>query len=179
MSGPEQTRRPGPRKANVRFFGTTFARIKRFVLTQRALGEVGIDLNDNHTDIILVYDVNQADISCISRGALPFGKLDPASGLEVSAFLVYKWVRTSRIYSLEDCRRTVQRPDRDKVVPGLPKDRFGSARAAFSADMDHNLIQLDHFQKQRQIEPQGPHQQICLDPVTLSAPTPSFSTTAW
>ena len=37
--------------------GTTLARIKRFLLTQRAFKEVGIDMNDNYSDINPVYDV--------------------------------------------------------------------------------------------------------------------------
>ena len=37
--------------------GTTLARIKRFLLTQRAFKEVGIDMNDNYSNINPVYDV--------------------------------------------------------------------------------------------------------------------------
>ena len=37
--------------------GTTLARIKRFLLTQRAFKEAGIDMNDNYSHINPVYDV--------------------------------------------------------------------------------------------------------------------------
>ncbi|KAJ6199424.1 NUC071 domain-containing protein [Bipolaris maydis] len=37
--------------------GTTLARIKRFLLTQRAFKEVGIDMNDNYSSINPVYDI--------------------------------------------------------------------------------------------------------------------------
>ncbi|KAF2789766.1 PROCN-domain-containing protein [Melanomma pulvis-pyrius CBS 109.77] len=37
--------------------GTTLARIKRFLLTQRAFKEVGIDMNDNYSTINPVYDI--------------------------------------------------------------------------------------------------------------------------
>ncbi|KAF2263056.1 pre-mRNA processing splicing factor 8 [Lojkania enalia] len=37
--------------------GTTLARIKRFLLTQRAFKEVGIDMNDNYSSIHPVYDI--------------------------------------------------------------------------------------------------------------------------
>ncbi|CAI9628190.1 procn-domain-containing protein [Alternaria burnsii] len=37
--------------------GTTLARIKRFLLTQRAFKEVGIDMNDNYSNINPVYDI--------------------------------------------------------------------------------------------------------------------------
>ncbi|KMU89052.1 pre-mRNA processing splicing factor 8 [Coccidioides immitis H538.4] len=37
--------------------GTTLARIKRFLLTQRAFKEVGIDMNDNYSHINPVYDI--------------------------------------------------------------------------------------------------------------------------
>ena len=37
--------------------GTTLSRIKRFLLTQRAFKEVGIDMNDNYSSINPVYDI--------------------------------------------------------------------------------------------------------------------------
>ena len=37
--------------------GTTLTRIKRFLLTQRAFKEVGIDMNDNYSSINPVYDI--------------------------------------------------------------------------------------------------------------------------
>ncbi|KAI9847732.1 MAG: pre-mRNA-splicing factor 8 [Sclerophora amabilis] len=41
--------------------GTTLARIKRFLLTQRAFKEVGIDMNDNYSTINPVYDIEPVE----------------------------------------------------------------------------------------------------------------------
>ena len=41
--------------------GTTLARIKRFLLTQRAFKEVGIDMNDNYSNINPVYDIEPVE----------------------------------------------------------------------------------------------------------------------
>lgn len=41
--------------------GTTLARIKRFLLTQRAFKEVGIDMNDNYSSINPVYDIEPVE----------------------------------------------------------------------------------------------------------------------
>ncbi|KAI9717913.1 MAG: Pre-mRNA-processing-splicing factor 8 [Candelaria pacifica] len=41
--------------------GTTLSRIKRFLLTQRAFKEVGIDMNDNYSTINPVYDIEPVE----------------------------------------------------------------------------------------------------------------------
>lgn len=83
--------------------GTTLARIKRFLLTQRAFKEVGIDMNDNYSTINPVYDIEpmekitdayldqylwyQAD----QRHLFP-GWIKPSDS-EVPPLLVYKWAQ--------------------------------------------------------------------------------------
>ena len=83
--------------------GTTLARIKRFLLTQRAFKEVGIDMNDNYTAINPVYDIEpiekitdayldqylwyQAD----TRNLFP-SWIKPSDS-EVPPLLVYKWAQ--------------------------------------------------------------------------------------
>jgi pre-mRNA-processing factor 8 len=83
--------------------GTTLARIKRFLLTQRAFKEVGIDMNDNYNTINPVYDIEpmekitdayldqylwyQAD----QRRLFP-GWIKP-SDAEVPPLLTYKWAQ--------------------------------------------------------------------------------------
>ncbi|KAF1955064.1 PROCN-domain-containing protein [Byssothecium circinans] len=83
--------------------GTTLARIKRFLLTQRAFKEVGIDMNDNYSTINPVYDIEpmekitdayldqylwyQAD----QRHLFP-GWIKP-SDTEVPPLLTYKWAQ--------------------------------------------------------------------------------------
>lgn len=83
--------------------GTTLARIKRFLLTQRAFKEVGIDMNDNYSTINPVYDIEpmekitdayldqylwyQAD----QRHLFP-GWVKP-SDTEVPPLLTYKWAQ--------------------------------------------------------------------------------------
>ncbi|TID19690.1 pre-mRNA processing splicing factor 8 [Venturia nashicola] len=83
--------------------GTTLARIKRFLLTQRAFKEVGIDMNDNYSSINPVYDIEpmekitdayldqylwyQAD----QRHLFP-AWIKPSDG-EVPPLLVYKWAQ--------------------------------------------------------------------------------------
>ncbi|EKG12962.1 Mov34/MPN/PAD-1 [Macrophomina phaseolina MS6] len=83
--------------------GTTLARIKRFLLTQRAFKEVGIDMNDNYSDINPVYDIEpmekitdayldqylwyQAD----QRHLFP-SWIKPSDS-EVPPLLVYKWTQ--------------------------------------------------------------------------------------
>ena len=81
--------------------GTTLTRIKRFLLTQRAFKEVGIDMNDNYSSINPVYDIEpiekitdayldqylwyQAD----QRNLFP-NWIKPSDS-EVPPLLVYKW----------------------------------------------------------------------------------------
>ena len=83
--------------------GTTLARIKRFLLTQRAFKEVGIDMNDNYTTINPVYDIEpmekitdayldqylwyQAD----TRHLFP-AWIKPSDS-EVPPLLTYKWAQ--------------------------------------------------------------------------------------
>lgn len=83
--------------------GTTLARIKRFLLTQRAFKEVGIDMNDNYSTINPVYDIEpmekitdayldqylwyQAD----QRHLFP-AWIKPSDS-EVPPLLVYKWAQ--------------------------------------------------------------------------------------
>ncbi|TLS31346.1 hypothetical protein PpBr36_03623 [Pyricularia pennisetigena] len=83
--------------------GTTLERIKRFLLTQRAFKEVGIDMNDNYSTINPVYDIEpiekisdayldqylwyQAD----QRHLFP-NWIKPADS-EVPPLLVYKWAQ--------------------------------------------------------------------------------------
>lgn len=83
--------------------GTTLARIKRFLLTQRAFKEVGIDMNDNYSTINPVYDIEpiekitdayldqylwyQAD----TRNLFP-SWIKPSDS-EVPPLLVYKWAQ--------------------------------------------------------------------------------------
>ncbi|KAL9088513.1 MAG: hypothetical protein Q9159_003079 [Coniocarpon cinnabarinum] len=81
--------------------GTTLARIKRFLLTQRAFKEVGIDMNDNYSHINPVYDVEP--IEKITDAYLDQylwyqadqHRLFPAwikpSDSEVPPLLTYKW----------------------------------------------------------------------------------------
>ena len=83
--------------------GTTLARIKRFLLTQRAFKEVGIDMNDNYSNINPVYDIEpiekitdayldqylwyQAD----TRHLFP-AWIKPSDS-EVPPLLTYKWAQ--------------------------------------------------------------------------------------
>ncbi|KAH3987364.1 hypothetical protein HBI06_057400 [Parastagonospora nodorum] len=84
--------------------GTTLARIKRFLLTQRAFKEVGIDMNDNYSNINPVYDIEpmekitdayldqylwyQAD----QRHLFP-AWIKPSDS-EVPPLLTYKWAQS-------------------------------------------------------------------------------------
>lgn len=83
--------------------GTTLARIKNFLLSQRAFKEVGVDMNDNYSDINPVYDIEpiekitdayldqylwyQAD----QRNLFP-SWIKPSDS-EVPPLLVYKWAQ--------------------------------------------------------------------------------------
>lgn len=83
--------------------GTTLARIKRFLLTQRAFKEVGIDMNDNYSTVNPVYDIEpiekitdayldqylwyQAD----TRHLFP-AWIKPSDS-EVPPLLTYKWAQ--------------------------------------------------------------------------------------
>ncbi|KAL1977600.1 hypothetical protein VTN31DRAFT_459 [Thermomyces dupontii] len=94
--------------------GTTLARIKRFLLTQRAFKEVGIDMNDNYSDINPVYDVEP--IEKITDAYLDqylwyqaeqrhlFPNWIKPSDSEVPPLLVYKWAQG--INNLQDVWET-------------------------------------------------------------------------
>jgi len=81
--------------------GTTLARIKKFLLTQRAFKEVGIDMNDDYNSINPVYDVEP--IEKITDAYLDqylwyqadqrhlFPAWIKPSDSEVPPLLVYKW----------------------------------------------------------------------------------------
>ncbi|PYI01054.1 PROCN-domain-containing protein [Aspergillus sclerotiicarbonarius CBS 121057] len=83
--------------------GTTLARIKRFLLTQRAFKEVGIDMNDNYSHINPVYDVEP--IEKITDAYLDqylwyqaeqrhlFPAWIKPSDSEVPPLLTYKWAQ--------------------------------------------------------------------------------------
>ncbi|OJJ56762.1 hypothetical protein ASPSYDRAFT_32931 [Aspergillus sydowii CBS 593.65] len=83
--------------------GTTLARIKRFLLTQRAFKEVGIDMNDNYNNINPVYDVEP--IEKITDAYLDqylwyqaeqrhlFPAWIKPSDSEVPPLLTYKWTQ--------------------------------------------------------------------------------------
>ncbi|ETN37574.1 pre-mRNA-splicing factor spp42 [Cyphellophora europaea CBS 101466] len=83
--------------------GTTLARIKRFLLTQRAFKEVGIDMNDNYSSINPVYDVEP--IEKITDAYLDqylwyqadtrhlFPSWVKPSDSEVPPLLTYKWAQ--------------------------------------------------------------------------------------
>jgi pre-mRNA-processing factor 8 len=83
--------------------GTTLARIKRYLLTQRAFKEVGIDMNDNYSSINPVYDIEP--IEKITDAYLDqylwyqadqrhlFPSWVKPSDSEVPPLLVYKWAQ--------------------------------------------------------------------------------------
>lgn len=83
--------------------GTTLARIKRFLLTQRAFKEVGIDMNDNYSHINPVYDIEP--IEKITDAYLDqylwyqadqrhlFPAWIKPSDSEVPPLLTYKWAQ--------------------------------------------------------------------------------------
>ncbi|KAL8957764.1 MAG: hypothetical protein Q9193_005047, partial [Seirophora villosa] len=83
--------------------GTTLTRIKRFLLTQRAFKEVGIDMNDNYSSINPVYDIEP--IEKITDAYLDqylwyqadqrhlFPAWIKPSDSEVPPLLTYKWAQ--------------------------------------------------------------------------------------
>lgn len=83
--------------------GTTLSRIKRFLLTQRAFKEVGIDMNDNYSSINPVYDIEP--IEKITDAYLDqylwyqadqrrlFPPWIKPSDSEVPPLLTYKWAQ--------------------------------------------------------------------------------------
>ncbi|KAI9804824.1 MAG: Pre-mRNA-processing-splicing factor 8 [Sarcosagium campestre] len=83
--------------------GTTLARIKRFLLTQRAFKEVGIDMNDNYSTINPVYDIEPVEkitdayldqylwYQADTRHLFP-AWIKPSDS-EVPPLLTYKWAQ--------------------------------------------------------------------------------------
>lgn len=83
--------------------GTTLTRVKRFLLTQRAFKEVGIDMNDNYSSINPVYDIEP--IEKITDAYLDqylwyqadqrhlFPAWIKPSDSEVPPLLTYKWAQ--------------------------------------------------------------------------------------
>jgi pre-mRNA-processing factor 8 len=96
--------------------GTTLARIKRFLLTQRSFKEVGIDMNDNYSHVNPVYDIEP--IEKITDAYLDqylwyqadqrhlFPSWVKPSDSEVPPLLVYKWAQG--INNLKDVWETGQ-----------------------------------------------------------------------
>jgi len=96
--------------------GTTLARIKRFLLTQRAFKEVGIDMNDNYSTINPVYDIEP--IEKITDAYLDqylwyqadqrhlFPAWIKPSDSEVPPLLTYKWAQginnLTKVWETED-----------------------------------------------------------------------------
>ncbi|KAH0556694.1 Pre-mRNA-processing-splicing factor 8, partial [Trichoglossum hirsutum] len=83
--------------------GTTLARIKRFLLTQRAFKEVGIDMNDNYSTINPVYDIEPVEkitdayldqyLWYLADQRHLFPAWIKPSDSEVPPLLVYKWAQ--------------------------------------------------------------------------------------
>ncbi|KAH0539002.1 Pre-mRNA-processing-splicing factor 8 [Glutinoglossum americanum] len=83
--------------------GTTLARIKRFLLTQRAFKEVGIDMNDNYSTINPVYDIEPVEkitdayldqyLWYLADQHHLFPAWIKPSDSEVPPLLVYKWAQ--------------------------------------------------------------------------------------
>jgi len=83
--------------------GTTLARIKRFLLTQRAFKEVGIDMNDNYSSINPVYDIEPVEkitdayldqyLWYLADQRHLFPAWIKPSDSEVPPLLTYKWAQ--------------------------------------------------------------------------------------
>ncbi|KAI9828537.1 MAG: Pre-mRNA-processing-splicing factor 8 [Sarea resinae] len=96
--------------------GTTLARIKRFLLTQRAFKEVGIDMNDNYSTINPVYDIEPVEkitdayldqylwYQADQRHLFP-AWIKPSDS-EVPPLLTYKWAQginnLDKVWETED-----------------------------------------------------------------------------
>ncbi|WPH01472.1 Pre-mRNA-processing-splicing factor 8 [Acrodontium crateriforme] len=131
--------------------GTTLARIKRFLLTQRAFKEVGIDMNDNYSNINPVYDIEP--IEKITDAYLDQylwyqadqRRLFPAwikpSDSEVPPLLTYKWAQginnLSNVWSIEEGECNVMMETRlDKVYEKIDITLLNRLLRLI---MDHNL----------------------------------------
>ncbi|OQO15029.1 Pre-mRNA-processing-splicing factor 8 [Cryoendolithus antarcticus] len=131
--------------------GTTLARIKRFLLTQRAFKEVGIDMNDNYSNINPVYDIEP--IEKITDAYLDQylwyqadqRRLFPAwikpSDSEVPPLLTYKWAQginnLSNVWSIDEGECNVMLETRlDKVYEKIDITLLNRLLRLI---MDHNL----------------------------------------
>ncbi|KAK5122969.1 Pre-mRNA-processing-splicing factor 8 [Meristemomyces frigidus] len=131
--------------------GTTLARIKRFLLTQRAFKEVGIDMNDNYSNINPVYDIEP--IEKITDAYLDQylwyqadqRRLFPAwikpSDSEVPPLLTYKWAQginnLSNVWSVDEGECNVMLETRlDKVYEKIDITLLNRLLRLI---MDHNL----------------------------------------
>ncbi|CAK4031288.1 Pre-mRNA-processing-splicing factor 8 [Lecanosticta acicola] len=131
--------------------GTTLARIKRFLLTQRSFKEVGIDMNDNYSSINPVYDIEP--IEKITDAYLDQylwyqadqRRLFPAwikpSDSEVPPLLTYKWAQginnLSNVWSIDEGECNVMLETRlDKVYEKIDITLLNRLLRLI---MDHNL----------------------------------------
>ncbi|KXS97115.1 hypothetical protein AC578_2899 [Pseudocercospora eumusae] len=131
--------------------GTTLARIKRFLLTQRSFKEVGIDMNDNYSSINPVYDIEP--IEKITDAYLDQylwyqadqRRLFPAwikpSDSEVPPLLTYKWAQginnLSNVWSVDEGECNVMLETRlDKVYEKMDITLLNRLLRLI---MDHNL----------------------------------------
>ncbi|KAL9533175.1 Pre-mRNA-processing-splicing factor [Sphaerulina musiva] len=131
--------------------GTTLARIKRFLLTQRSFKEVGIDMNDNYSSINPVYDIEP--IEKITDAYLDQylwyqadqRRLFPAwikpSDSEVPPLLTYKWAQginnLSNVWSVGEGECNVMLETRlDKVYEKIDITLLNRLLRLI---MDHNL----------------------------------------
>ncbi|KXL45341.1 hypothetical protein M433DRAFT_154543 [Acidomyces richmondensis BFW] len=131
--------------------GTTLARIKRFLLTQRAFKEVGIDMNDNYSSINPVYDIEP--IEKITDAYLDqylwyqadqrrlFPPWIKPSDSEVPPLLTYKWAQginnLSNVWSVDEGECNVMLETRlDKVYEKIDITLLNRLLRLI---MDHNL----------------------------------------
>ncbi|KAI5367152.1 putative ribonuclease H-like superfamily, PRO8NT domain, PROCN domain, PROCT domain, MPN [Septoria linicola] len=131
--------------------GTTLARIKRFLLTQRSFKEVGIDMNDNYSSINPVYDIEP--IEKITDAYLDQylwyqadqRRLFPAwikpSDSEVPPLLTYKWAQginnLSNVWGVDEGECNVMLETRlDKVYEKIDITLLNRLLRLI---MDHNL----------------------------------------
>ena len=131
--------------------GTTLARIKRFLLTQRSFKEVGIDMNDNYSSINPVYDIEP--IEKITDAYLDqylyyqadqrrlFPPWIKPSDSEVPPLLTYKWAQginnLSNVWSVDEGECNVMLETRlDKVYEKIDITLLNRLLRLI---MDHNL----------------------------------------
>jgi len=131
--------------------GTTLARIKRFLLTQRSFKEVGIDMNDNYSSINPVYDIEP--IEKITDAYLDqylyyqadqrrlFPPWIKPSDSEVPPLLTYKWAQginnLSNVWSVDEGECNVMLETKlDKVYEKIDITLLNRLLRLI---MDHNL----------------------------------------